>query len=335
MLKNLLFFVALLASVVSYSQGNYAVGFKVGYKEGYCYGEYNCLTPSIPLTPLLKIGESYDSYKDGYNRGFIMGQEDKAVEKSNSGPFKSAINTNNSNYNSGVSSVTPISTYVSPNYDVLLKTIEIQQEAYARDDQKKKEKAIANMNQVKEYYESLKSYPSSINNGWYNVISTNNYDNCFECKVYVSNNKVTKYVEEEWLFVPISYSLEISNAKAMVQLKSNAAGNGDMVTLYFLEYINDKYSYVSPPSGPGEVCFYAGKIKRGGIVDIICLDAGVIGQLTLCFEEVAPSCGQTGTQTEECKPGTYTYSASNSKYNWSGSFTITAGRCTQVCIQEK
>jgi hypothetical protein len=45
-------------------------GFNDGYKEGYCYDRYGCISPIPPICPMLEIGERQDSYKDGYNRGF-------------------------------------------------------------------------------------------------------------------------------------------------------------------------------------------------------------------------------------------------------------------------
>jgi hypothetical protein len=46
-------------------------GWKDGYKAGYCYRQYACLEPLVPLCPLPRLGE--DTYKDGYNRGFLAG----------------------------------------------------------------------------------------------------------------------------------------------------------------------------------------------------------------------------------------------------------------------
>lgn len=49
-------------------------GFKVGFKEGYCYNsKVLCNPPITPLTPLTRLGESLTSYLDGYNRGFQVG----------------------------------------------------------------------------------------------------------------------------------------------------------------------------------------------------------------------------------------------------------------------
>lgn len=46
-------------------------GWAAGYVAGYCYQQYSCLEPLVPLCPLPRLGE--DGYKDGYNRGFLAG----------------------------------------------------------------------------------------------------------------------------------------------------------------------------------------------------------------------------------------------------------------------
>jgi hypothetical protein len=70
----------ILISSKGYSQvgSNYERGYKEGVKNGYCldrsiYG--TCSYPMIIYPPRPKIHEDYDSYQDGYNRGFQHGQD--------------------------------------------------------------------------------------------------------------------------------------------------------------------------------------------------------------------------------------------------------------------
>jgi hypothetical protein len=54
----------------------YADGWNDGYKAGYCYGKgYGCYPPYPPYPPYPRYGE--DSYKGGYNRGFLQGIADQ------------------------------------------------------------------------------------------------------------------------------------------------------------------------------------------------------------------------------------------------------------------
>lgn len=77
MLKRaLLFTAALLCSAAAFAS-NYCDGYEAGYAEGYCYGDFGCIAPIAPLCPLPSINED-NTYRGGYNRGFIEGQRAKA-----------------------------------------------------------------------------------------------------------------------------------------------------------------------------------------------------------------------------------------------------------------
>jgi len=82
MKKYTLFIVAFLTISLSFAQTNYTNGFNAGYKKGFCQDQgIGCIEPIPPISPVPKIGESSDSYNDGYNRGFQTGLN---ARKSNS-----------------------------------------------------------------------------------------------------------------------------------------------------------------------------------------------------------------------------------------------------------
>ena len=59
-------------------ESNYTLfcdGWRSGYVAGYCYRQYGCIEPIVPICPLPRIGE--DNYEGGYNRGFLQGLNDK------------------------------------------------------------------------------------------------------------------------------------------------------------------------------------------------------------------------------------------------------------------
>lgn len=194
----------------------------------------------------------------------------------------------------------------------------------------KNEKVISTMRQIKDYYNSLESYPVEINNGWHNVIAMNNYDFCEERKVYVENNKVTKFVVDNWIYKKISYAVNVSKAKAIVQLINEDRTQGDLLELYFLEYINNPNSYTTAPIETGTVSFWTNYKKAGDMV--VYLDEMYVGDFTYYFKQGEPQCGQDGTLTVEYKKGTYPFRAHTvggwSSFSWSGTVTITAGGCT-------
>lgn len=85
-MKNIFLTISiLLISICAVSQikSNYAKGFEVGFKEGYCYNNKNvsCFYPLTPIAPLPRINENKDNYTDGYNRGFQFGLDLKRANQ--------------------------------------------------------------------------------------------------------------------------------------------------------------------------------------------------------------------------------------------------------------
>ncbi|RMZ60382.1 hypothetical protein D1632_05445 [Chryseobacterium nematophagum] len=69
-------------SIVVKAQSNFNEGFVIGYGNGFCHDRgVGCIKPLSPLAPIPAIGESINSYQDGYNRGFQQGLN---AQKSNS-----------------------------------------------------------------------------------------------------------------------------------------------------------------------------------------------------------------------------------------------------------
>lgn len=59
--------------------GGFCEGWDDGYKDGWCYNEppNMCLDPIVPLCPLRTLNDA-DTYKRGYQRGFIQGKHDRS-----------------------------------------------------------------------------------------------------------------------------------------------------------------------------------------------------------------------------------------------------------------
>jgi hypothetical protein len=53
---------------------DYCSGWKAGYIRGYCYNNYGCIPPIVPICPIPFLGQT--SYSDGYDRGFSAGRAD-------------------------------------------------------------------------------------------------------------------------------------------------------------------------------------------------------------------------------------------------------------------
>jgi len=96
-MKNITLTCLLILNFVAFGQSNFDIGFKEGFKNGYCYSNnqsgYICNPPLPPLPPLLQINEKRSSYQDGYNRGFLHGQDRRRTDDNNSS--NTNVNPNN------------------------------------------------------------------------------------------------------------------------------------------------------------------------------------------------------------------------------------------------
>ena len=97
--------VMLILNFVAFGQSNFNIGFKEGFKNGYCYSNnqssYYCSPPLPPLPPLPQINESRNSYQDGYNQGMWYGQNQRKKDEHSSS--NSAVKSNPPKFNNHVS----------------------------------------------------------------------------------------------------------------------------------------------------------------------------------------------------------------------------------------
>ena len=75
MKKQIATLTLLLLTFVAFGQYNdYDRGFKNGYKEGYCYNDFGCISPIPPITPIPLIGESRNNFVQHTLYEVIRGQ---------------------------------------------------------------------------------------------------------------------------------------------------------------------------------------------------------------------------------------------------------------------
>lgn len=123
-MHKLLIIVFLFLGINSYSQTQYSKGYEQGYKEGFCYNEFGCIPPIAPIAPISKIGENTNSYKDGYQRGFVDGM---------SANTKGNKSNNNAESNSSFSPYTPrkYGEYIEVyDFDLMHRALEAKQRQY-------------------------------------------------------------------------------------------------------------------------------------------------------------------------------------------------------------
>lgn len=85
----------LLCLNIAFSQSEYGIGYQEGFKKGYCYDESSGCIPPNKDTPEPDFGESFDSYKDGFGRGFKDGLNKIDARKSST---ESSKNNSKSDY---------------------------------------------------------------------------------------------------------------------------------------------------------------------------------------------------------------------------------------------
>lgn len=172
-MKNLITLLLFLSiSFVGYSQNKYSTGYSDGYKQGYCYEDFNCIPPISPITPIPRINESSTSYRDGYNRGFEDGRNKKR-ENEPTTPRK-RYETSSPKFLDN--------TMYQPNFELAKEALKIKQRQYEqkmlewkmseseREENFKNQLTIAIQNFNNKNYQTALNYcQSALSNGFHNA----------------------------------------------------------------------------------------------------------------------------------------------------------------------
>lgn len=182
---------------------------------------------------------------------------------------------------------------------------------------------------IQQTYEKAASLPDSIENGWHNVVLTDNIEICNDVKVYVQDNKIKNMVIENYLplnFLPIG---KINEGKATVTITDTDGSQLDILEACFI-YDLDETNLTSPPNQPGFVCFWTDWKKFDSIK--IQFDGYKLDYFTQKFD-TQPSCFQKGTVCIMKKPGTYPLKAlGRGSIDWIDQIEIKSGMCTTYLL---
>lgn len=234
-------------------------GYNDGWPIGYCYdAQLGCIAPITPIAPLPKIGESSNSYMDGYHRGLADGiNKGKSDKKQNN---KSNLNTYQSY---SVPQYIPEFKPFTPDYDFYSNALNRLQSSY---NQKSKSKTDPEMEKIVEWvnfttsasevekrknlmkfvntqYNNFDRFPTLIPDGFYNAYFINDTkwffkkffknelheDDCQIRQVFVQNNKIiwTKYkFNFEDYFTEFDPDIFPNVYNMRITLKSNKIQNG-------------------------------------------------------------------------------------------------------------
>lgn len=188
------------------------------------------------------------------------------------------------------------------------------------------------INQLMTLYNSFENKNVSVKDGWHLVYATNQKDFYEIRRVYVSKNRIQKYIKEgsqfkEWDSLSIELSTEISNCKSTLKL----IGIETFYEIFFINVLSDPTKFADPPSPTGKISFWTNYSKE--IIQIY-VENQHVGTINSSFTSATPNCGQTGTVVFINTAGTYNYVAVSDKYRWTGTITISANGCSSQKLTE-
>lgn len=124
-----------------------------------------------------------------------------------------------------------------------------------RDYERLQEQSAAKLEILKRTWSEAKTYPAKIEDGWHNAVATDNINYHRVAQVLVKNNRVVKFVIDNYLPIRFLAANEIKNAKVTITLDHHNNESLEIVELYFL-YDLDAPTIVPEPQHPGYVCFW-------------------------------------------------------------------------------
>lgn len=195
-----------------------------------------------------------------------------------------------------------------------------------------RKKSLAKLNIVKQQFSEYEVLPEQITDGWHRAIATDNINFCKDVKVLVKNNKIIKFVIDN--YVPLNFMeiRGIKNAKGLVTLNHFNGEELNIVEIYFF-YDLEEQKIVSDPIKPGFVCFWS-DMKNYEKIQIT-FNTVRMKNLSVQFES-EPECFSNGTVCRILEPGFYSYIAlGKGSINWKGTFEVEENMCIKVRLGKK
>ena len=189
-----------------------------------------------------------------------------------------------------------------------------------------KKQAIAKLGMIKTQYSEYTTYPATIIDGWHSAIATDNLNFCKDVKVEVKNNKIIKFILDNYIPMNFMATREIKNAKNIVTIKNFNDEQLNIVELFFI-YDIDEPRIVPEPLKPGYVCFWT-DINRNYEKIEIKVDHVNMERFTVSYDS-KPDCFSNGMVCRILKPGTYSMVAKGAGKRWKGTFEIKENMCLE------
>lgn len=191
--------------------------------------------------------------------------------------------------------------------------------------EKAKQQSLAKLAIIKTQYSEYSKFPETIVDGWHMVIATDNLNFCKEAKVLVKDNRVIKFIIDNYIPMNFMPTRDIKNGKNVITLKNFNSEQLNILELYFL-YDLERPQLVPEPIKPGYVCFWT-DVKKCDEIEIRLNDA-LLDRITVSNKS-KPDCFSNGTVSRILKPGKYYVVArgGGKGYVWRGTIDVKENMC--------
>ncbi len=187
-----------------------------------------------------------------------------------------------------------------------------------------RQQSIAKLGIIKNQYSGYSEFPSVINDGWHSAIASDNINFCKDVKVLVKNNRIIKFVIDNYIPLNFMVTGQIKNAKNVVTLNNFNGEQLNIIEVYFI-YDIEEQTIVPEPIRPGYVCFWTDINNYSDIQ--LRFDNVLMEKFTVRFE-VMPDCFSNGMVCRILKPGTYSFVAlGKGAIDWEGTIEIKENMC--------
>ena len=180
----------------------------------------------------------------------------------------------------------------------------------------------------------------NIRNGWHQVEVMNNYNFCSPRKVYVENNRVTRYFVDDIFEVEVVMSLPYEKGRATIEIKSHTElFETGFLDVYFFDYLKGKETKNIPPLEPGNISLWTTNRPFEHFRTYLEIPFNnrlywvELGRFKDSFRQGAePDCNSEGTLNYKLKPGSYRLRVDARDNEYYFNFELEEGECLSFPI---
>jgi len=195
------------------------------------------------------------------------------------------------------------------------------------------EKTKRQLDFIRNRFNEVEKFPNKIIDGWHLVTVTDNYNYCKEAKVLIKENKIEKFVIDNYIALSLNFKMisKIKKAKCLVSLEVKKE-NFDNVEVYFV-YDLDQPVVVDKPLNAGYVSFWSDMRNADHIK--IWLNKKYLGELKNRIK-TEPNYFDKATITLKLKPGSYNLKGEGrGKISWKEEIVIKENQGLKINLNKE